>query len=99
MMMNKYLGFGVALAFAVAATQAMAAAGVDFGDVDTAASGFTSWLRGPLAVAFFTAALAFAGLAASFNKISWMWVLMIVVGAFLVFGGAAIVSELKSLFG
>lgn len=96
--MNKYFGFGVALAFVVAATQAMAASGVNFGDVDTAASGFTTWVRGNLAVAFFTAAFAFSGLAAAFNKISWMWVGMIVIGAFLVFGGATIVSELKALF-
>lgn len=88
---------GAILALSFVASQAMAA-GVDFSDIDTTANGFTTWVRGNLAVAFFTAALAFAGLAASFNKISWMWVLMIALGAFLVFGGSAIVSELKSTF-
>ena len=47
---------------------------------------------------FFTVAFVLAGFAAAFNKISWMWVLMIAVGAFLVFGAPGFVADLKSVF-
>ena len=47
---------------------------------------------------FFTVALVLSGFAAAFNRISWMWVLMIALGALLVFGAPGIVADLKAAF-
>ena len=77
---------------------AQAASGVDFSKADTVGTGFTTWIRGNIATVFFTVALVLAGFAAAFNKISWMWVLMIAVGAFLVFGAPSFVADLRSVF-
>ena len=75
-----------------------AAQGVDFSKADDLGDSFVTWLRGNIAIVFFTVALIFAGFAAAFNRISWMWVLMIVVGALLAFGSDGLVSGLKNTF-
>lgn len=87
----------LALATGVAG-DALAQSAVDFSKADTVGTGFTTWLRGNIATVFFTVALVLAGFAAAFNKISWMWVLMIAVGAFLVFGAPSFVADLRSVF-
>lgn len=89
--------FAALLATALAG-DALAQSGVDFSKADTVGTGFVTWIRGNIATVFFTVALVLAGFAAAFNKISWMWVLMIAVGAFLVFGAPGFVADLKSVF-
>jgi type IV secretory pathway VirB2 component (pilin) len=54
--------------------------------------------RGTLATAFFGIAFVVTGFLAAFNRISWAWVALVVVGAFLVFAGPAIVANLRSSF-
>lgn len=80
------------------AGDALAQSAVDFSKADTVGTSFTTWIRGNIATVFFTVALVLAGFAAAFNKISWMWVLMIAVGAFLVFGAPSFVADLRSVF-
>lgn len=80
------------------AGDALAQSAVDFSKADTVGTSFTPWIRGNIATVFFTVALVLAGFAAAFNKISWMWVLMIAVGAFLVFGAPSFVADLRSVF-
>ena len=72
-----------ALLVTVVAGDALAQSGVDFSKADTVGNDFVAWIRGNIATVFFTVALVLAGFAAAFNKISWMWVLMIAVGALL----------------
>jgi type IV secretory pathway VirB2 component (pilin) len=77
---------------------AQAGGGVDFSKAETVGTGFATWIRGNISTVFFTVAIVLAGFAAAFNKISWMWVLMIAVGAFLVFGAPSFVADLRSVF-
>ena len=44
-------------------------------------------------------AIIIAGFLAAFNRISWMWVGLIVVGGFLVFGGPTLVADLRASLG
>ena len=81
----------------LAATDAMAQQ-VEFSKIDTLGNSFVTWLRGNPITIFFTVALIVTGLLAAFNRISWMWVLMICVGAFFSFGATNLVSQLKALF-
>ena len=100
--MTKKHALMLALAAAFLVTgivdDALAQSAVDFSKADTVGTGFTTWIRGNIATVFFTVALVLAGFAAAFNKISWMWVLMIAVGAFLVFGAPSFVADLRSVF-
>ena len=100
--MQKKHSLMLALAGTVLVTwfagDALAQSAVDFSKADQLGTGFTTWIRGNIATVFFTVALVLAGFAAAFNKISWMWVLMIAVGAFLVFGAPGFVADLKSAF-
>ena len=91
------LGLGCAALVAGVAGDALAQS-VDFSKADTVGTGFTTWIRGNISTVFFTVAIVLAGFAAAFNKISWMWVLMIAVGAFLVFGAPSFVADLRSVF-
>lgn len=100
-MTNKHslmLAFAAAFLVTGIAGDALAQSAVDFSKADTVGTGFTTWIRGNIATVFFTVALVLAGFAAAFNKISWMWVLMIAVGAFLVFGAPSFVADLRSVF-
>lgn len=87
--------------FCLAAVMAgeVAAQSVDFSKADDVGTSFVTWIRGNIATVFFTVALVLAGFAAAFNRISWMWVLMIAVGALFVFGAPGIVADLKAAFG
>lgn len=71
---------------------------VAFDKAETVATGFLASFRGTLATAFFGIAFVITGFLAAFNRISWAWVAMVVVGAFLVFGGPAIVANLRASF-
>lgn len=87
-----------ALLMTAVAGDAVAQSGVDFSKADTLGNDFVTWIRGNIATVFFTVAIVLAGFAAAFNKISWMWVLMIAVGALLVFGAPGFVADLKAVF-
>ena len=65
---------------------------------ETVATGVLASFRGTLATAFFGIAFVVTGFLAAFNRISWAWVALVVVGAFLVFAGPAIVANLRSSF-
>ena len=69
---------------------------VDFSKADTIGNDFVAWIRGNLATVVFTVAFVLTGFLAAFNRISWLWVLLVVVGAFLVFGAPTFVSSLRS---
>jgi type IV secretory pathway VirB2 component (pilin) len=64
---------------------------------ETVATGLLASFRGTLATAFFGIAFVVTGFLAAFNRISWAWVALVVVGAFLVFAGPAIVATSGNL--
>jgi type IV secretion system protein VirB2 len=76
----------------------VAAQTIDFSKAQTVATGFLASLRGVFATAFFGIAFVVTGFLAAFNRISWAWVALVVVGAFLVFAGPAIVANLRTAF-
>jgi len=79
-----------ALTLALAATLVVltraepALAQVVFTKAETVATGILASFRGTLATAFFGIAFVVTGFLAAFNRISWAWVALVVVGAFLV---------------
>ena len=75
-----------------------ALAQVVFTKAEKVATGILASFRGVLATAFFGIAFVVTGFLAAFNRISWAWVALVVVGAFLVFAGPAIVANLRSSF-
>ena len=75
-----------------------ALAQVVFTKAETVAAGVLASFRGTLATAFFGIAFVVTGFLAAFNRISWAWVALVVVGAFLVFAGPAIVANLRASF-
>ena len=75
-----------------------ALAQVVFTKAERVATGVLASFRGTLATAFFGIAFVVTGFLAAFNRISWAWVALVVVGAFLVFAGPAIVANLRSSF-
>ena len=75
-----------------------ALAQVAFDKAETVATGLLASFRGTLATAFFGIAFVVTGFLAAFNRISWAWVALVVVGAFLVFAGPAIVANLRASF-
>jgi type IV secretory pathway VirB2 component (pilin) len=93
-----------ALSLALAATLVVfahaepALAQVVFTKAETVATGILASFRGTLATAFFGLAFVVTGFLAAFNRISWAWVALVVVGAFLVFAGPSIVTDLRSSF-
>ena len=76
---------GLTLCTLVLAQAEPVLAQVVFTKAETVATGILASFRGTLATAFF-------GIA------SWAWVALVVVGAFLVFAGPAIVANLRSSF-
>lgn len=74
------------------------AGGVQFSKIDTLGNSFITWIKGNPTTIFFTLALVITGFLAAFNRISWMWVGMICLGAFFAFGATNIVTQLKSIF-
>ena len=75
-----------------------ALAQVVFTKAEKVATGLLASFRGVFATAFFGIAFVVTGFLAAFNRISWAWVALVVVGAFLVFAGPAIVANLRSSF-
>lgn len=97
--MNKnFLTFCAMMAIAAIVSQPAFAATINFGKAEAVATGLLATLRGTLASVFFAIAFVVTGFMASFNRISWAWVALVVVGAFFVFAGPAIVANLKSAF-
>ncbi len=76
-----------------------ALAAIDFSKAEGLATSLASSLGGTFATAFFVIALIVAGFLAAFNRISWGWVGLIIVGGFLVFGAPQIVANLRSTLG
>lgn len=96
---------GIHLAFVVVLSATIAlqannvlAQTIDFSDAEGVATGVLASLRGVFATAFFGIAFVVTGFLAAFNRISWAWVALVVVGAFLVFAGPAIVANLRAAF-
>lgn len=75
---------------------AQASGSVDFSKVDRVGTGFITWLKGNIAIAIFTGAFIICGFMAAMNRISWWWVVMIFVGGFFVFGGSALVTQMRA---
>jgi len=96
-MITTALLFLLAAAFTVQ-TDAALAQTIDFSDAEGVATGVLASLRGVFATAFFGIAFVVTGFLAAFNRISWAWVALVVVGAFLVFAGPAIVANLRAAF-
>lgn len=99
-MNNKFgriLGIAAAIGF-VAIAQPTIAQEIDFSDGEEAGNQVIGFVRGPLATIVFVLAFAVTGFLASFNRISWVWVGGVVLGAFLVFGGPSFVDQLRGLF-
>jgi type IV secretory pathway VirB2 component (pilin) len=90
------LALAAGLALAIHADPALAQ--VKFAKAEKVATGLLASLRGTLSTAFFGIAFVVTGFLAAFNRISWAWVALVVVGAFLVFAGPAIVANLRSSF-
>jgi type IV secretion system protein VirB2 len=76
-----------------------AVAAIDFSKAEGLATSLATSLGGTFATAFFVIALIVAGFLAAFNRISWGWVGLIIVGGFLVFGAPQIVANLRSKLG
>jgi type IV secretion system protein VirB2 len=89
---------GLSFCTLIAAQTEPALAQVVFTKAETVATGLLASFRGTLATAFFGIAFVVTGFLAAFNRISWAWVALVVVGAFLVFAGPAIVANLRSSF-
>ena len=89
---------GLTLCTLMMAYSEPALAQVVFTKAETVATGVLASFRGTLATAFFGIAFVVTGFLAAFNRISWAWVALVVVGAFLVFAGPAIVANLRASF-
>jgi type IV secretory pathway VirB2 component (pilin) len=95
---TKIIMATMAIALVLIGNDAIAAGGIDFGKAEDVGSGLVSSLRGTIATIFFSLAFVITGFLAAFNKISWGWVVGVVLGAFLVFAGPAIVANLRAAF-
>lgn len=95
---NPALTLALAATLAFLAQSEPAVSQVVFTKAETVATGLLASLRGTLATAFFGIAFVVTGFLAAFNRISWAWVSLVVVGAFLVFAGPALVGNLRSSF-
>jgi type IV secretory pathway VirB2 component (pilin) len=82
----------------LAADPSLAQGTIDFKKAEGVATGVLASLRGVFATAFFGIAFVVTGFLAAFNRISWAWVALVVVGAFLVFAGPTIVANLRAAF-
>lgn len=79
-------------------TDAALSQAINFSKAEGVATGLLASLRGVFATAFFGIAFVVTGFLAAFNRISWAWVALVVVGAFLVFAGPTIVANLRAAF-
>jgi len=85
-------------AVALTVTNPAFAQTIDFTKAEGVTTGVLASLRGAFSTAFFGIAFVVTGFMAAFNRISWAWVALVVVGAFFVFAGPAIVANLRSSF-
>jgi type IV secretion system protein VirB2 len=94
---NRQLSFAVAAAFALlcAAMPELAFAGSPFATGATAAQTNILTILTPVAVI----AVMVAGVMAWFGKISWWWLVGVIIGIVLVFGGPQIVAWIRGMFG
>ena len=94
---NMFIILG-ACALSLALSHPAVAGTISFSKAEAVATGVLASLRGTFATVFFGIAFVVTGFMAAFNRISWAWVALVVVGAFLVFAGPAIVANLKAAF-
>ena len=87
-----------ACALVMAASEPSLAQTINFGKAEGVATGVLATLRGVFSTAFFGIAFVVTGFMAAFNRISWAWVALVVVGAFFVFAGPAVVANLRAAF-
>lgn len=97
-MNRQILTFCSLVAASLVLTHPAVAGTISFSKGEAVATGLLASLRGTFATVFFGIAFAVTGFLAAFNRISWAWVGLVIVGAFLVFAGPALVSNLKSAF-
>lgn len=97
MIKKSFLSLAMTAMLWLATTPVFAA--INFTKAEALATSIGTSLGGVLATAFFTIAIIIAGFLAAFNRISWMWVGLIVVGGFLVFGGPTLVADLRASLG
>ncbi|TCS55278.1 type IV secretory pathway VirB2 component (pilin) [Primorskyibacter sedentarius] len=77
--------------------QEVMAQDIDFDKATDTGNQIIGFLRGPLATIIFVLAFAVTGFLAAMNRISWVWVGGVILGAVLVFGGPAFVDSLRSI--
>lgn len=75
-----------------------ALANIDWSKAEAVGTDLTGFLGGSLATTAFIIAFFVTGALAAFNKISWAWVGGVILGAFFVFGGPALVDNLRTSF-
>lgn len=94
---NRPLSFVLAPVFVLlcAAMPELAIAGSPFATGATAAQTNILTILTPIAVI----AVMVAGVMAWFGKISWWWLVGVVIGIVLVFGGPQIVAWIRGMFG
>ena len=97
--MNRKSSLSLTMAVMLLSFAPSAQAAINFTKAEALATSIGTSLGGVLATAFFTIAIIIAGFLAAFNRISWMWVGLIVVGGFLVFGGPTLVADLRASLG
>lgn len=76
---------------------ATAQAAFDLSPVTTAGETFQSWLKLFLKIVL-SIGLMIAGAMAAGNRLSWMWPMMIAIGAFFAFGGPKLIEEFFTMF-
>lgn len=81
----------------IAYGQVALAQDIDFGKAEETGNQIIGFMRGPLATIIFVLAFAVTGFLAAMNRISWVWVGGVILGAVLVFGGPAFVDSLRSI--
>lgn len=77
---------------------AVAQTGIDFSKGDQLGNNFITWLKKNPVLWFFTAALIIVGIACALNRAPWMWLVYILIGAFVAFGATKIVNSLSKTF-
>jgi len=77
--------------------QGVVAQDIDFSAAEETGNQIIGFLRGPLATIIFVLAFAVTGFLAAMNRISWVWVGGVILGAVLVFGGPAFVDSLRDI--
>lgn len=80
------------------AAQAAMGQTIDFDGAEDAGNQIIGFLRGPLATIVLVLGFAITGFLAAFNRISWLWCGGIILGAFFIFAGPAIVDSLRTIF-